>query len=169
MAGHPAPESGSPGDLGVRAPLPGDEAFLREVYRSSRADEFASAGWSEAQFRTFCDNQFDAQAAGYAAAYPGNRVLVVCAGDVRIGRVIEAWTPDGLYLLDFAILPPYRNRGYGSALLRRTQGEARAAGTSVVVHVDWGSAALALYRRHGFVTEAQDAVRATLRWNAGCA
>src|SRR5260370_40781357 len=37
-----------------------DNAFLREVYASSRADEFALAPWSQEQREAFLDSQFQA-------------------------------------------------------------------------------------------------------------
>ncbi len=38
-----------------------DDAFLREVYASSRADELALALWSQEQREAFLDSQFRAQ------------------------------------------------------------------------------------------------------------
>jgi ribosomal protein S18 acetylase RimI-like enzyme len=148
----------------VRPATHEDEPFLRDVYASTRASELALLPWSETQKRAFCDQQFDAQIADYRRIFRETEDLVIGLGATRIGRILKALTPNELILLDFAILPEHRNRGVGSALLRRMQDEARTAKVPMVLHVELHSPAVGLYRRHGFVVTGEDSLRFAMKW-----
>ena len=57
-----------------------DDAFLQDVYASTRQEELASVDWDEAQREWFVDMQFDLQARAFAQAYPeAHHEVVVCA------------------------------------------------------------------------------------------
>src|SRR5688572_8828992 len=72
------------------------------------------------------------------------------AGDHLVGFVNVAW--DGgvhAFLLDTTVLPEYRRRGIGVALVRCAVDEARALGVEFL-HVDFAPAHAGFYRRCGF-------------------
>ncbi len=73
----------------LRAPLPADEPFLREVYRSGRADEFAPARLEPSHLRAILDSQYDLQAASYARRFPKAQTFVICCDGVPAGRLIK--------------------------------------------------------------------------------
>jgi ribosomal protein S18 acetylase RimI-like enzyme len=148
----------------VRPATPQDEPFLRDVYASTRAAELAILPWSDAEKRAFCDQQFDAQITSYRRTFRETEDLVVCSGATPVGRILRALTPSDLILLDFALLPEYRNRGWGGILLCRMQEQARTAKVPMVLHVELHSPALALYRRHGFVIIGEDSLRYEMKW-----
>jgi predicted GNAT family acetyltransferase len=72
----------------------------------------------------------------------------------RIGRLyvaeLEAEQKAELRLMDVALLPEYRNRGMGGALVRELLDEAAAAGRLVSLHVEENNPARRLYQRLGF-------------------
>ena len=148
----------------LRAAAPADEAFLRTLYRETRAAEFAALGWSEAQVRSLLDAQFDAQAAGYRARHARAERAIACDADQPVGSLVTALDDEALLLLDLALLPAWRGRGWGSQLLRGVQRRAAAAGVQVRLHVAMGNPALAWYRRHGFVVTGEEGVHVAMAW-----
>jgi ribosomal protein S18 acetylase RimI-like enzyme len=142
-----------------------DEPFLREVYRATRAWEFAVLRMEAAALRALLDSQFDLQAAGYRRDCPGAVFSVICCDGQPAGRMIHACTEDGLLLMDIALAPAFRNRGLGTQVLRRLQEEARSASLKMVLHVEKGNPALALYQRLGFRVTGSDALRCFMQWN----
>ncbi|WP_246135735.1 GNAT family N-acetyltransferase [Mesorhizobium intechi] len=132
-----------------------DLPFLARVYASTRAEELAVTGWTEAQKTAFLDMQFRAQHAHYVKHYPNADWLLVRSGAEDIGRLyIERW-PSQHRVIDIAFLPAYRRKGLGAALLGDLIDEARAVGKAVSVHVEKNNPAMQLYLRLGF-TVAED-------------
>jgi ribosomal protein S18 acetylase RimI-like enzyme len=60
--------------------------------------------------------------------------------------------------MDIALLPEFRNRGFGSALLGSLIAEADAAGVKVSIHVEIFNPARELYQRLGFRQAAERGV-----------
>jgi ribosomal protein S18 acetylase RimI-like enzyme len=67
------------------------------------------------------------------------------------------------------LLPEYRGKGLGAALLRDLMDEAAAAGKAVSIHVEKFNPAMRLYRRLGFATAEDKGVYDLMRWTAGAA
>jgi ribosomal protein S18 acetylase RimI-like enzyme len=144
-----------------------DEAFLRRLYRSTREDELAVTGWPEAQKQLFCDSQFDLQHAHYLRQHPTGEFLVIRAGNEPVGRLYIDVGGDAVHLIDISLLPAWRGRGIGSALLKALQQHAAASGKAVSLHVTiWNQRAMALYRRCGFVTGAADGSHIAMCWTS---
>ena len=127
-----------------------DEAFLHQVYGSTRAEELDQVDWSEDQKQAFVDAQFAAQRSSYLNNYPGAEFLVVMAAGEPAGRLYLHRRPAEIRIMDLALLPPYRGRGFGSRLLRQIMAEAQADGRKVTIHVEKFNPALRLYQRLGF-------------------
>ena len=53
-------------------------------------------------------------------------------------------------IVDIALLPPWRNRGVGTALLRNILAEGERAELPITIHVECFNPALRLYERLGF-------------------
>jgi ribosomal protein S18 acetylase RimI-like enzyme len=128
----------------------GDEAFLYDVYASTRLQELLPLGWSADQQAAFLAQQFDAQHRYYQANYAGADFQIILLGDRPIGRLYVARGGDEVRIIDIALLPEYRNDGIGSRLLGDLLDEAARAGKPVRIHVEKFNPALRLYRRLGF-------------------
>ena len=76
-------------------------------------------------------------------------LIVERAGTPR-GRVYVHATAAEIRLMEIALLPTERNRGIGSAIVRRLQEEARDRGVQLTLHVEPDNPAQRLYRRLGF-------------------
>jgi ribosomal protein S18 acetylase RimI-like enzyme len=149
----------------LRPATPEDEPFLRELYRVTRGGEFAALQLEPAQLRALCDAQFDAQLAGYLVGYPKMQQFVVGSRDEPAGRLIIAHDAPSLWLLDIALMPAFRHRGWGGQLMRGLQGEARASACALRLHVEKASPWLAWYQRLGFVVENESGLHYELKWS----
>ncbi len=96
-----------------------DDAFLFQVYASTRADEMALVNWTAEQKTAFLQMQFNAQRQHYRTYYPAATYQVIAREDVPIGRLIVNRSPDEILLMDIALLPEQRNAGIGTALIRQ--------------------------------------------------
>ena len=76
---------------------------------------------------------------------------MILAGGEPAGRLYVARWENELRIVDIALLPEFRGRGIGGALLAELLAEADAAGKPVSIHVERENRAMGLYRRLGFV------------------
>ena len=150
--------------IGLRPANAADMPFLQRVFRSTRERELAGLPWSDAQKDQFCAMQFAAQDRGHRAAHPAAEFLVVQCDDDEAGRLYLADTVEALHVLDISLLPPWRNRGVGTSLLRETMARAAARGVPLEMHVAKDNPARRLYARLGFVECADDGVYVGLEW-----
>jgi ribosomal protein S18 acetylase RimI-like enzyme len=143
-----------------------DREFLFQVYASTRSEEFANIGWSVEQQRAFLSMQFDAQHRYFHDNFPSAQFDVIELDGKPVGRLYVARSAEEIRLIDIALLPEYRGRGYGSSLMRALLSEARAASKQVVLHVEQHNRASHLYQRLGFVTVQDDGVYKLMVWSA---
>ncbi len=136
--------------LTLRPVVEADHAFLRRVYASTRAEELAPLGWSDEQFTAFVDQQYDAQTAHYWAHYDTNRFCVIEHKGEPVGRLyVDRWS-DQIRVVDIALLPEHRRKGWGTALLEQVLAEGERDCLPVTIHVECFNPAQRLYFRLGF-------------------
>lgn len=160
-----APLAALPLPLRARRAGADDAAFLRLLYRSTRADLLAmqaDAGFVE----QLVDMQHRLQLAGHRSAHPDAVDHVIEIDGQTIGRALVDVGAAGVELVDLALLPHARGAGHGTALLRTLQQYAAAAGLPLGLSVNpANTVACRLYARLGFRTTARDATCARLAWN----
>jgi ribosomal protein S18 acetylase RimI-like enzyme len=127
-----------------------DDEFLCEVYGSTRQAELDLVDWDDEEKAAFVRMQFDAQCRHYAEFYAGTFFLVIVVDGEPAGRLYVARWPDEIRIVDIALLPAYRGRGIGSALLQELLAEGAASGKPVTIHVEKLNPAMRLYERLGF-------------------
>jgi len=149
----------------VRPEQPQDEAFLFDLYASTRQEELDAWGWPPEMRSAFLTLQFKASQ-GYHRAYPNAEFQIVMLDGVNAGRLIVQRTREELQLVDIALLPQYRNVGIGTALLQRIFGEAAATGKPLRLKVLKSSRAGRLYQRLGFVKTGETEVHLEMEWRA---
>ncbi|MGW2177285.1 N-acetyltransferase family protein [Streptomyces sp. NPDC001732] len=88
---------------------------------------------------------------------PEHTSIVVVDGGLA-GSVTLRPVGDGLWLENFYLSPALQGRGIGTAVLRSLLARADEEGATVRLDVLRGSAARALYERHGFTEERRDPV-----------
>jgi ribosomal protein S18 acetylase RimI-like enzyme len=136
--------------LTLRPIRPDDEAFLYQVYASTRAEELAPLSWDENQKAAFLRMQFDAQHRFYQAQFPEAAFAVILRDGRPAGRLYVERRPDEIRIIDIALLPEHRRAGLGSTLLKDLLAEADRAGQPIRIHVERFNPALRLYHRLGF-------------------
>jgi ribosomal protein S18 acetylase RimI-like enzyme len=142
-----------------------DLPFLRRLYASMREVELAVVPWSAEEKAAFLDSQFEAQHRFYRQQFSAASFDVVEEAGEPIGRLYVDRRRDELRLVDIALLPEWRRRGVGGALLQTVLAEAEAAGKAVRIHVERNNPALGLYERLGFRSIEDQGVYHLLEWH----
>ncbi len=153
----------------LRPETDADIPVLMRIYASTREEELAPVPWSEEQKQEFVAQQFEAQRAHY------RKFFADCAFDV----IEECGTPAGrlylqvrqtqLHVIDVTLLPQWRRRGIGTAILEALQETGRARGKGVGIMVEKFNPALRLYERLGFKPIADHGVYLEMEWVADSA
>ena len=133
-----------------RPARPEDEAFLYQLYCSTRIDELTAYGLAPAQQEMFLKLQFTARQRHYEIAYTNADHQIILCQDHPIGRILVYRSASEIRLVDIALLPEWRGKGHGAVLVQALQAEAQRAGKPVTLHVDKFSRAARLYERLGF-------------------
>lgn len=129
---------------------PEDEAFLYDVYCSTRKEEVSCWGWGNDELDAFFRMQFHCQRRSYESQYPHARQKIVWNQGVRVGRIIVGETAQEMRLIDISLLPEYRSIGIGTTLLKELKDAAATCGKPIRLHVLRSNRALSLYERNGF-------------------
>ncbi|RUL69094.1 GNAT family N-acetyltransferase [Dyella choica] len=145
-----------------------DLPFLRQLYGELRAEELRMTGWPASACEAFLDSQFALQHRHFVAHYTESDFMLVESGDLLIGRYYLLRQSEYFAVIDIALLPSWRGRGIGSALLQWAQSlvhENQARG--IDLHVDIRNrGAHQLYARLGFVEIEQELPYIRMRWKA---
>lgn len=118
-----------------------DREQLLEVYASTREEEIARVQWPDGAREAFLSQQFEAQDAYYREYYANASFDVIEVEGRLAGRLYVDRSPAEIRIVDIALLPEFRGRGMGTALLRGLIAEAEASGRSLTIHVEQGNPA----------------------------
>ena len=135
---------------------PGDAAFLRELYATTRPEV---TGWDEAERNVFLELQLGAQERGWTARFPDSRHELILLDGRPVGRLWVAWSAEECRLVDMALLPADRRSGIGTRVVDDVLAEAERAGVPTRLTVERTNAAsLTFCERLGFQVFAEDSV-----------
>ena len=128
-----------------------DDAFLYQLYVSTRVEEMALTGWPPQQQEVFLRNQFHAQRTYYDQEYPNASFAVILLDEEPIGRLYVDRRTHEIRLVDIALLPQYRSQGIGSRLIQNLLSEGESTDRSVSLHVEKNNlSAIRFYEKLGF-------------------
>jgi ribosomal protein S18 acetylase RimI-like enzyme len=147
--GAPWPRAGAAG-LALRAVTDQDLPFLQHLYASTRQEELAVVPWPEGMKAAFLAQQFQAQHLHYGIHYADAERFVVEREGERIGRLYLHRRPHEHGVIDISLLPAWRGRGLGSALMADVLADAAAAAKPVRIYVEKNNPARQLYDGLGF-------------------
>lgn len=151
----------------LRAETDADIAFLMRLYAATRADELAQAPWTDEQKQTFLTSQFRAQRQHYRSAIDGCVFDVIEHRGVPVGRLYLDARQTQLHIVDIALLPEWRGKGVGGAILNALKAAGEASGKGVGIFVEKFNPALRLYRRLGFTEISDHGVYLEMEWAPG--
>jgi GNAT superfamily N-acetyltransferase len=151
--------------LSVRPEQPADEAFLFELYASTRQAELDAWGWPPEMRTAFLQMQFRASQ-GQHQSHPDAEFLIILVDGSEAGRMIVHRTSEALHLVDIALLPRHRGAGIGTAVLQRVFGEALGTGKPLRLQVLKGNRAERLYLRLGFTRIGETELHWEMAWRA---
>jgi len=151
----------------LRPETQADVPFLRRLYASTRWDELAIVDWSDEQKIAFLSDQSRLQLYHYYKYYPTTDFAVLEQHGTPMGRIYLERLDKTVTMLDIALLPEWRNRGVGTALIKATLVEAGEAGQVVSIMVEKFNPAQRLYRRLGFREITDEGVQWVMEWRPG--
>jgi ribosomal protein S18 acetylase RimI-like enzyme len=141
----------APHGISIRPISEADMPFLRQVYISTRLEEVRRTGWTQVQIEAFLTSQFLLQHQHYQQHYTTAVFLILQHNGHDIGRLyLDVW-PTEWRIVDIALLPKFRNQGFGTKLLRTLISLAHADTKPITIHVEYENPARRLYDRLGFV------------------
>jgi ribosomal protein S18 acetylase RimI-like enzyme len=150
--------------VSLRPERPEDDAFLLDVYGSTRQEELDLTGWNAATREAFIKMQFNAMRQGYAGMFPHGSFNVILLNQQPVGRIVVSRGDIEFRVVDMALLPAFRGRGVGTFLLRELIAEAARANKPVRLHVLKMSRATRLYERLGFVRFGEEGFHDQMEW-----
>lgn len=163
MTATPSPAAAT---AALRPATAEDREFLVRLYASTRAEELALVDWTDEQRDAFVRMQFDAQDSQYRQHNPAGTFDVIEVDGRRAGRLYVDRRPTDVRIVDIALLPEFRGRGLGSALIRAVIDEAAAGGRTASIHVEVHNRARRLYERLGFRPVSERGLYLLLEWRA---
>lgn len=141
-----------------------DEAFLFELYASTRADEMVLVAWDKAQQGSFLRMQFKAQQSSYAMQFPKADCSIIVHDGRMAGRLTVDRSGEDILVIDIALVPQSRNAGIGSVVMKQVMDEAARAQKRVKLHVEKFNRARRLYDRLGFSTIGDNGIYLEMVW-----
>lgn len=148
------------GRLGFREVTAADQAFLLDLFASTRPQELAAFGDNEIQKRAFVMMQFSALSRSYSSAHS----RLITTGGTPVGRIVVDERRDELRLVDIALMPQFRNTGIGTVVVKGLMDEAAAKHLCVRLHVFKYSDAVRFYHRLGFQSMEDDGSYLRMEW-----
>lgn len=142
-----------PNGLSLRAMRSSDSIFMESLYRTTR-DDLRMLDAEEDFIDEFIDLQRRAQTQGYGDMFPNAMYFVVEYHSERIGRVVLDFGQNEIRVVDIAMIPAARGKGYGGQVLQVVQMAAGKVMAPVALTVRFDHLrAKQLYARLGFAVE----------------
>jgi ribosomal protein S18 acetylase RimI-like enzyme len=141
-----------------------DRLFICALYADMR-DDLRQLPLPPAGLEQLIAFQQQVHENGQRAAFPNAQYLLLEHHGRPVGKSVVADTPDGLHLVELAILSRERRQGFACAMLRALQQRAANQGSRMRLTVACNNqAALRLYARLGFQPCGGDLVHTQLAW-----
>jgi ribosomal protein S18 acetylase RimI-like enzyme len=128
-----------------------DYEFLLEVYSSTRETEMAQTGWDRKSIDEFLHLQYKLQNTQYHHNFPKASYDIIFQGNDGVGRLYVNRGKGEIRIIDISLLTEYRNKGYGTKIIKDIITEADLHGLPVRLSCERkNNPALNLFKRLGF-------------------
>jgi ribosomal protein S18 acetylase RimI-like enzyme len=148
----------------LRPETDADIPFLIALYASTREDELAPVPWTDEQKQGFLAHQFQLQRHHYRTYFGDTAFDVIEQHGTPAGRLYLQVRKTQLHVIDLALMPDWRRRGIGTAILQSLHVAASAEGKAVGIMVEKFNPAMRLYRRLGFTDLTDHGVYQEMEW-----
>lgn len=144
-------------DICLRPADAPDAPFLRHLFKTVRAEQFAGADLAPAMLDALLEQQFRIQTASYATQFPDATSFVIAQAGQPVGRMVLHCDAGRWHIVDIALFATFRSRGIGTSVVAATATEARGQGVPALtlVVLTTNGAARRFYLRQGFVEVGQ--------------
>ncbi|MEK6409224.1 MAG: GNAT family N-acetyltransferase [Acidobacteriota bacterium] len=143
-----------------------DEAFLYELYCSTRSHDLGTAELELQQLGPILRMQFLGQRQQYAVDFPDADHQIILLNGEPVGRSIVERTAEQILIVDLAILSQHTGAGIGTMVVKELQHEARDAAKPLRITVEKSHPALGHWERMGFKKIEETQINFFLEWVA---
>ena len=150
--------------ISLRPQADSDEEFLLRLYATTREFELSRVPWDDAQKHAFVTHQFLAQRLHYQSHYPQASYDLILLDGQPAGRLYVLREGEEMRILDLSLLPEFRNRGIGTALLQGVIAEAKGRGSRLRIYLETFNPSVSLFERLGFRVIQNDDMNLLLEW-----
>jgi len=151
--------------LQPEALAPEADSLAYRLFAVDKLAEFAAIGLPQPQAEELVQMQWRGRTLTYANQYPGAEDWTISLEDgTPIGRYLLQKTPQGLRMVDFAILPDWRGQGIGTQVLQKLIHSTSTSGAVFSLRVEKNNRALYLYKRLGFAIVSDDEISFEMEW-----
>ena len=143
-----------------------DTVFLIQLYATTRMAELEQTPWTADQKWAFVAQQFELQRLHYRTHYADTAFDVIEQNGIPAGRLYLQEVAGQFRIIDIVLMPEWRGKGVGTAILEALMDRARAVGKDIDIFVEKFNPALDWYRRLGFKEFEDMEVYLEMRWSA---
>jgi GNAT superfamily N-acetyltransferase len=155
------------GMLRLRPEREADQAFRFALFCQSRPAELALLPLEPVAFEQLMRLQFKAQAVSYRSGFPNARFDIIEHDGLPVGRIVVDRSGSALRIVDQAIVPARRGRGFGTAIMQALMDKASRTGLPLRLNVaSSNDAAMRLYLRLGLVPIHVEPLSIEMEWRA---
>ena len=153
-----------PNGLNIRPSRPSDKIFLENLYKSTR-DDLRQADNNQEYIESILDMQVNAQRQGYGSQFTNAMYFIIEKHEERIGNTTLDFGPNEICLVDIALIPSARGKGFGESVIRSFMHCAEQVMTPFTLCVlEQNIGARRLYHRLGFQVESVEVPYIKMVW-----
>ena len=153
-----------PDGLYMRPARDSDKYFIESLYKATR-DDLRMADAEDEYIEGLIELQHRAQTQGYGDKFPNAMYFIIEKHHERVGRVAVDFGSNEIRLVDIALLPVARGKGFAKGVVQSLQVAAAKVMTPLTLCVDkLNVPAYQLYLSLGFRVENSDGATDFLVW-----
>ena len=144
--------------------MPDDEAFLQELYATTR-DDLTGVFSDKSDLRQLLLIQYKGQQASLSAEFPNAVDQIILLDGKPVGRLMLDHRKDSIHGVDIAVLSAARNLGVGTCVLAELIEDCAKKGDYFTLNVVKGNPAIHLYERLGCYVDGDNGTHFSMTWN----
>lgn len=153
-----------PDGLGLRMATASDKPFISSLFHQVHTHFYLAEQESD-YIHQVIDHQLELQTQGYGNQAPNAVSIIILKTGTPIGRIVLDFGSNIAHLLDIALIPDVRNKGYGTSVIQAIQHVAQQQMLPVGLSVEHQNPmAKSLYQNLGFRPVERSATHDFMMW-----